>query len=86
MLASSQRVTRCLEGNTTVWRLLIAVINVSIECKWSPSAFDGTALEVFRRYYPKGRNWLLTPSASLPHERRFGSHAVVVYTPSGLMP
>ena len=57
-----------------------------IECKWRSSAFDGTALEVFRRHYPKGRNWLLTPSAPLPHERRFGSHAVMVCTPSGLMP
>jgi uncharacterized protein (DUF2147 family) len=31
------------------------------ECKWSPDEFDPTALKVFRGYYPKGKNYLLTP-------------------------
>ena len=57
-----------------------------IECKWNPSAFEGTALEVFRQYYPKGRNWLLTPSVPVLHQRRFGSHEIMVCHPSDLLP
>ena len=44
-----------------------------IECKWDPAALDGSALEVFRRYYPKGRNWLCSPSAVHPWVKRVGS-------------
>ena len=31
----------------------------AIECKLSPAAFESSALQVFRGYYPKGRNYLL---------------------------
>ncbi|MBI2813210.1 MAG: ATP-binding protein [Opitutae bacterium] len=31
------------------------------ECKWNAAAFDPAALKVFRGYYPKGRNHLLSP-------------------------
>ncbi len=55
-----------------------------IECKWSSSAFDGAALSVFRSYYPKGRNYLLTPSTAPSHVKRFGAHEVMVCNPSGL--
>jgi hypothetical protein len=56
----------------------------AIECKWSPSAFDGTALELFRRYHPEGRNLLVTPSAEPPYPRRFGKLTVTVCTPARL--
>jgi predicted AAA+ superfamily ATPase len=31
------------------------------ECKWNPDEFEADALKVFREYYPKGDNYLLTP-------------------------
>jgi uncharacterized protein len=57
-----------------------------IECKWNADAFDATALGVFRSYYPKGRNFLVSPSGSPAYPRRFGSHEVHVCTPSDLLP
>jgi uncharacterized protein len=57
-----------------------------IECKWSSKAFDGGALDVFRSYYPKGKNYLLTPSSAPAHLKRFGSHEVMVCNPSALKP
>ncbi len=56
-----------------------------IECKWSPSAFDATALAVFRKYYPKGRNYLVTPSTVPPYGKRFGPHEITLCNPSGLL-
>jgi hypothetical protein len=34
----------------------------AIECKWNPSAFDPSALKIFRSWYPKGRNFLVSPA------------------------
>lgn len=58
----------------------------AIECKWDPAAFDSSALQVFRGYYPKGRNFLVTPSADLAYTRRFGKLEVRVCTPAELHP
>jgi hypothetical protein len=55
-----------------------------IECKWDPAAFDVAALRVFRGFYPKGRNYLITPSGDPPHTRRFGTLSVRVCTPDEL--
>jgi uncharacterized protein len=33
----------------------------AIECKWNPAQFDPSALKVFRKYYPKGTNYLICP-------------------------
>jgi predicted AAA+ superfamily ATPase len=57
-----------------------------IECKWSSRAFDGGALGIFRSYYPKGKNYLLTPSNAPAHLKRFGEHEVLVCNPSALKP
>lgn len=40
------------------------------ECKWSADEFDPSALKTFREYYPKGNNYLLTPSVRAPQVRR----------------
>ncbi len=56
----------------------------AIECKWDPGAFDNTALNVFRGYYPKGRNYLVSPSGEPAYTKRAGSHEVLVCTPSGI--
>ncbi|MBI4472286.1 MAG: ATP-binding protein [Acidobacteria bacterium] len=58
----------------------------AIECKWNPESFDSSALEIFRSYYPKGQNHLVTPSAEPAYVRRFGRLEVTVCTPSGVQP
>lgn len=58
----------------------------AIECKWDAGAFDSSALHVFRGFYPKGRNFLITPSGAPGYAKRFGSHEVRVCTPSEIKP
>jgi predicted AAA+ superfamily ATPase len=55
-----------------------------VECKWNPAAFESAALKVFRGYYPKGRNYLVTPSGEPARAKRFGTLEVRVCTPSEL--
>jgi predicted AAA+ superfamily ATPase len=55
-----------------------------IECKWNPATFDASALNVFRSYYPKGRNYLVTPSEAPAYARRFGQLEVTVCEPGGI--
>jgi hypothetical protein len=43
-----------------------------IECKWDAGAFDRDSVEAFRGYYPKGHNYLITPSAEPAYARRYG--------------
>jgi hypothetical protein len=43
-------------------------------------------LKVFRSYYPKGSNFLVSPSGDPPHVRRYGKLEVTVCTPSELHP
>jgi uncharacterized protein len=56
----------------------------AIECKWEARAFDSAALKVFRSAYPKGRNFLVSPSSTPAHIRRFGDLEVTVCTPTEL--
>jgi len=56
----------------------------AIECKWNPKAFDATALAVFRSYYPKGRNYLVTPLEGPAYRKRFGKLEVTVCGPDGI--
>jgi predicted AAA+ superfamily ATPase len=56
----------------------------AIECKWDPGSFDSSALRIFRRLYPKGRNYLVSPSGAPGYTKRFGTHLVRVCTPSEL--
>ena len=58
----------------------------AIECKWDPGAFDSSALQVFRGYYPKGRNYLVTPSGDPAYTRRYGKWEVRICTPAELHP
>jgi uncharacterized protein len=58
----------------------------AIECKWDPRAFDPSALKIFRRYYPKGHNYLVTPSGDRAYVKRFGHLEVQVCTPTVLRP
>ena len=56
----------------------------AIECKWHPNAFDSSALRVFRGYYPRGRNYLVTPSGDPPYAKRYSKLEVRICTPSEL--
>jgi hypothetical protein len=58
----------------------------TIECKWNSDAFDSTALETFRQFYPMGRNFLVTPSGTSSYIKRFGKLEAKVCTPSDLRP
>ncbi len=58
----------------------------AIECTWNSAAFDSAALAVFRSYYPKGRNYLVTPSGAPAYTKRFGKLEVRVRTPTELRP
>lgn len=57
----------------------------AIECKWNPDAFDGTALQVFRSYYPEGHNFLVSPAGAPGYAKRFGALDVRVCTPAELV-
>ncbi len=51
-----------------------------------PKAFDGKALEVFRGYYPKGTNYLLSPTGDPPYTTTSRNLEVKVCTPAELHP
>jgi hypothetical protein len=55
-----------------------------IECKWSRDVFDVAALKVFRNAYPKGRNYLVTPSVQTTYNKRHGNLDVTICTPAEL--
>jgi predicted AAA+ superfamily ATPase len=54
----------------------------TVECKWNPSDFDPSALRVFRSYYPKGGNYLVSPVSGPAYPKRFGSLTVKICDPS----
>ena len=54
----------------------------AVECKWNPSEFDPAALKVFRSYYPKGDNYLVSPVAGGAYLKRFGHLTVKIGDPS----
>lgn len=58
----------------------------AIECKWDPGAFDCSAMKLFRSYYPRGRNFLVTPSAVTANNTRYGRSEVRVCAPAELRP
>jgi predicted AAA+ superfamily ATPase len=58
----------------------------AIECKWDPGAFDSSALKLFRSFYPKGRNFLVTPSGDPAYTKRYGNLSVRICTPTELQP
>lgn len=49
-----------------------------VECKWNSGTFDPAALDTFRTYYPKGRNYLVSPSRSPGYTKMFGPHEMRV--------
>lgn len=58
----------------------------ALECKWDPGNLDASALTIFRSYYPKGRNFLVTPSGDPAYSKRYGKLDVQVCTPTSIHP
>lgn len=54
----------------------------AIECKWSEDEFESKTLRLFRSYYPKGRNYLITPLSGEPYTRAYGDLEVTIASPS----
>ena len=48
----------------------------TIECKWTATRFDPGALKVFRRIYPKGRNFVVCRDVDAPYRERCGETIV----------
>ncbi|HXY51015.1 MAG TPA: carboxypeptidase regulatory-like domain-containing protein [Terriglobales bacterium] len=49
---------------------------IAIECKWSAADFDATNLQVFRRQYSDGENFVLAQDVDRPYSRHFGEITV----------
>ena len=56
----------------------------AIECKWDPGALDCSAIKLFRSYYPKGRNYLVTPSGDRAYDKNYGNLVVRICNPTAL--
>ena len=50
----------------------------AIECKINPDRFEPDALEVFRKLYPRGRNFVICPGVDESYERRVGKLLIKV--------
>jgi uncharacterized protein len=55
----------------------------AIECKWNPVHLDPAAIKPFRSYYPKGRNYLITPRSAPSYERSVSGLRFIVCNPGG---
>jgi len=55
----------------------------AIECKWDPAESDAAALRVFRSYYPRGKNFVLTPISGPGYSKLAGDLEVFVCPPEG---
>lgn len=49
---------------------------IAIECKWRSDDFASNNLQVFRRFYPKGKNYVVASDVQEPFERRHGDVTV----------
>lgn len=58
---------------------------IAVECKWSSKDFDPANLRVFRRHYPDGENFVVTPRIDAPMERKFDGLRVRFLDLNGLV-
>ena len=56
----------------------------AIECKWNPSDFNPSALRVFRSYYPKGKNYIVSPMTGEGYSKNFGPWTARICNPAGI--
>lgn len=48
----------------------------AVECKWSASDFDAGNLQVFRKIYPRGKNWVVANDVERSFTRSYGEVSV----------
>ena len=56
----------------------------AIECKWNPVAFETRGLAAFRGWYPRGRNFVVSPQVPAAYTRRMGA-LEVTFLPVGAL-
>ena len=54
-----------------------------IECKWDPKNLDPAAIKVFRSYYPKGNNYLVSPISAPGYAKKVSGLEIYVCNPDG---
>ncbi len=54
-----------------------------IGCKWDPAQFDPGAIKLFRSYYPRGNNYILSPLTVRGYSKKFFGLTVYVCNPDG---
>lgn len=59
-------------------------VPVAIECKWTAAAFDPGNLQLFRRRYPKGENYVVTPDTTRSYTRTYNNLPAVFVSPAEL--
>jgi len=55
----------------------------AIECKWDPGQFDPAAMKVFRSYYRRGKNYLLSPVNVTGYTKRVSGLDIHICNPDG---
>lgn len=53
----------------------------AIECKWSVDHFEASSLKTFRKFYPRGNNYLICPISSPGYARRISNLNLYVCNP-----
>jgi predicted AAA+ superfamily ATPase len=56
----------------------------AIECKWDPEKLDPAAIKLFRSYYPKGDNYLVSPLSIAGYAKKAAGLDLYVCNPDGL--
>jgi hypothetical protein len=56
----------------------------AIECKWKPEAFETRGLAEFRNLYPKGQNYVVSPTSAAAYERTQNGLRFQVVSPADL--
>ena len=55
----------------------------AIECKWDPMQFDPVAMKVFRSYYPRGKNYLMSPLTIAGYMKKVSGLDIYICNPDG---
>jgi len=55
----------------------------AIECKWDPASFEPAPLKLFRSYYPRGTNYLVSPLGTGGYAKKVAGLEVYVCNPDG---
>jgi hypothetical protein len=56
-----------------------------IECKWDPTHFESTSLKLFRSYYPKGNNFIVSPLNREGYSKKLGGLTIFICNPDGYL-